>query len=193
MLPFARFMFAAVAALGFLAISPRPAHAGPIYLDVEMHSPFPSYESPDSWAVYLHLVVGIDPGWYLDGLSFTGTADQAGHSLDWWDIPRGSLSEQLIYLSSTNFGGSAIGYCASAYIDANTQPGIYNRNPSNLKSSATFTVYARNDEGEVASESVSVGFRVPGPIVPEPASALLLSVGLMVPGGAVWLRRRRAA
>jgi len=188
-----RFSITALVALGSLVVLGQPARAG-ISVSVQPMYPVPSSFTGEKMAVMLWATVVIDPGWYFIGMDFTGTADESGQALAWRAYPKSSLISAIYGVSLSPVSGQTVsGGYGEALIDLNTPLGVYDRDPHNLGESALFTVYGMTLEGEFASSSTRVSFNLRDAVVPEPASALLLASGLLVPAGVVWLRRRRTA
>jgi len=191
MFSFQRLAVGVLVALGILTVTSQRSEAVAASIYAETRIMGPAYYEPGGSHVGLILSVSIESGLYYGGIDFTGTADARGNLID-WEYANRNFAWELVESAWNPAGASTVGYFVGADIPANAPPGVYDRNPSDLSLPATVTIHTYDDEGNRFTNSTTVRFTIPGPVVPEPASALLLASGLVVPAGLAWLRRRRA-
>ncbi len=187
MYPFKQLVIKVLVSLGLFAFLGTAAHAGPITVDymIGYGSEYSSETMPGIYAS-----VSIDPGWYFDDYSFTGMANTKGEVFPWGQGYRFFRFD----LMDASDGGRGSSFLAFAEFQPTTRPGLYDRNPANLNMPATLTVYAHDFQGNYVSATVALCYTMEGTVVPEPASAFLLAMGVVIPAaGATLLRRKRSA
>lgn len=189
MFPFHRLAVGVLVVLGSLALSSPRAEAASIYAELKVMGP--AYDEPGGVHLGLILSISIGPGWYYGGVGFTGTADANGNLINWEHGNR-YFGAEFAELHWFPVGASTVGYYVGADIPLDAPPGVYDRNPNDLTLPATVSVTVYDDDGNRSTDWTTVSYTIQGAVVPEPASAMLLASGLLIPAGAVWLRRRRA-